>query len=256
MAIIDLQGKKGLVVGIANDKSIAWGCAQKFVEAGAELAVTYLNPKSEPYVKPLAEALNASLVMPLDVTSDEEMAAVFAVIKQQWGKLDFLLHAIAFAPKDDLHGRVTDCSRQGFLQAMDISCHSFIRMANLAEPLMTEGGSLLTVSYYGSEKVVSHYNLMGPVKSALESSVRYLAAELGKKQIRVNALSPGPIHTRAASGIEQFDALLAEYIKKSPLHSPLDLQDVGSFAAFLTSHAAKAITGGIHYVDGGYEIID
>ncbi len=256
MGIIDLNGKKGLVVGIANQESIAWGCSQAFRGAGADLAVTYLNEKAEKYVRPLAEQLNAASILPLNVTDESQMDTVFADIEKRWGKLDFMLHAIAFAPKDDLQGRVVDSSCAGFLQAMDISCHSFIRMAKRAEPLMKDGGSLLTVTYYGSEKVVNHYNLMGPVKAALESTVRYLAAELGKNNIRVNAISPGPIHTRAASGIEKFDSLLTEFVNKSPLHKPLNLDDIGSFAAFLVSDGAKAVTGGIHYIDGGYEIVD
>ncbi|GAA6166973.1 enoyl-ACP reductase FabI [Sessilibacter corallicola] len=256
MAIINLNGKKGLIVGIANNESIAWGCSQAFHSEGATLAATYLNEKAEKYVRPLAEQVNAEIISPLNVASEEQLDALFAEIEVRWGKLDFLLHAIAFAPAEDLHGRVVDCSSQGFLTAMDISCHSFIRLAKRAEPLMKSGGSLLTVSYYGSEKVVSHYNLMGPVKAALEATVRYLAAELGRTNIRVNAISPGPIHTRAASGLEHFDSLLTDFVEKSPLHKPLMLEDIGSFAAFLVSDAAKAVTGGVHYIDCGYEIVD
>lgn len=250
-----LVGKKGLIVGIANQHSIAWGCAKHLSDAGAELAITYLNAKAESYVAPLAEALGATLLLPLDVTHDEQLAAVFDRIQSHWGRLDFLVHSIAFAPADDLHGRVLDCSKAGFLAAMDISCHSFIRLLKRAEPLMPEGSSALTVSYYGAEKVIPNYNLMGPVKAALEASVKYLAAELGPKQIRVNALSPGPLPTRAASGIEHFDALLREHLRRSPLQQPLDLDDVGAFAQFLVSDAAKNITGGVHYIDGGFEIL-
>lgn len=256
MAIVDLAGKKGLIIGIANDQSIAWGCAQSMREAGAELAVTYLNEKAQPHVKPLAELLQSPVCLPLDVSHDEEMATLFSAIKDTWGRLDFLLHAIAFAPTDDLHGRVTDCSREGFLTAMDISCHSLMRLSKAAEPLMSEGGSILTLSYYGSEQVVPHYNLMGPVKAALESSVRYLASELGPTGIRVNALSPGPIRTRAASGLAQFDQLLDNYEHKSPLHQPLALCDIGPYAAFLASDAARAVTGAVHYIDGGYDVVD
>ncbi len=203
-----LQGKRGLIVGIANEHSIAYGCAEALRREGAELAVTYLNAKAEPYVRPLGEKLESRIIMPCDVREPGELEAVFARIQNDWGHLDFLLHSIAFAPKEDLHSRVTDCSQAGFAMAMDVSCHSFIRMARLAEPLMTQGGCLLTVTFYGSEKVVTDYNLMGPVKAALESSVRYMAAELGSKRIRVHALSPGPLKTRAASGIAHFDELL------------------------------------------------
>lgn len=253
---IDLSGKKGLVVGIANEHSIAWGCAKLFREAGAELAVTYLNHKAEPYVRPLAEKLQSPLMMPCDVEDPLELKALFSELSQQWGKLDFLLHSIAFAKQDDLHGRVTDCSQHGFLQTMNVSCYSFIRMAHLAEPLMREGGSLLTVSYMGSHEVVPHYGLMGPVKAALESATRYLAAELGEKNIRVNAISPGPMPTRAASGIEQFDNLMKQAEAKAAMHRLVDLNDVGSLAAFLVSDWSKNITGGVHIVDAGYEMVD
>ncbi|MDX2094455.1 MAG: enoyl-ACP reductase FabI [Alphaproteobacteria bacterium] len=255
-AILDLQGKKGLVVGIANAQSIAYGCARVFQQAGAALAVTYLNEKAEPHVRPLAEELAAPMILPCDVRDAAQLGAVFEAIGQQWGRLDFLLHSIAFAPKEDLQGRVTDCSSQGFLTAMDISCHSFIRMARCAEPLMTEGGSLLTVSYMGAAQVVNHYGLMGPVKAALESSVRYLAAELGEKNIRVNALSPGALKTRAASGIAHFDELLEAAALKTPLHRRIAIEDVGAMAAFLVSDLAKNITGGVHLIDGGYEVMD
>lgn len=223
-----LDGKKGLVVGIANAHSIAWGCAQALHAAGASLAITYLNEKAEPFVRPLAEQIEAPLILPLDVRDDAQTEAVFRAIESDWGKLDFLLHAIAYAPKSDLAGRVADTSRQGFLEAMDISCHSFVRMARLAEPLMRDGGCLLTTTYYGSEKVIPHYNVMGPVKAALESSVRYLAAEMGPRRIRVNALSPGPIATRAASGITHFDELVQLARDKSPAHEAVCTTRAGS----------------------------
>lgn len=248
--ILDLSGKKGLVVGIANAQSIAYGCARVFKAAGADLAVTYANVKAEPYVRPLAEDLAASLILPCDVQEDAEMDGLFAALSRHWGRLDFLLHSIAFAPKEDLHGRVTDCSRDGFMKAMDISCHSFLRMAKRAEPLMTAGGSLLTVTYRGSQQVVDHYGLMGPVKAALESSVHYLAVELGAKRIRVNALSPSAIKTRAGSGIEDFDKILTETQNHAPLHRTVELEDIGHMAAFLVSDLAKNITGGIHIIDG------
>lgn len=250
-----LQGKKGLVVGIANDKSIAWGCARAFQEAGADLAITYLNEKAEKYVRPLAEQVNASIIMPLDVTDDSQMEAVFKEIESKWGKLDFLLHAIAFAPKEDLHSKVSDCSRNGFLTAMDISCHSFIRMAHLAKPLMKDGGCMLTTTYYGGEKVVENYGVMGPVKAALEGTVKYMAAELGEKKIRVNALSPGPIATRAAGGIANFDALLEEARSKSPAHELVCTDCVGAYARFLVSDEARLVTGSTVYVDAGFNIM-
>lgn len=255
MALIDLKGKKGLVIGIANDKSIAYGCATKFKQAGAELAVTYRNEKAETYVRPLAEQLQAPIIMPCNVQEEGALEAVFDTVATRWGKLDFLLHSIAFAKKEDLHGRVVDSSRDGFLLAMDISCHSFIRMAKLAEPLMKEGGSLLTVSFYGSEKVAPNYSIMGPVKAALESTVRYMAADLGEKNIRVNALSPGTIATRAASGIKEFDQLIQTYQHTSPLRRLVTIDDVGYLAAFLASDAAKNITGQVQYVDAGFQAI-
>jgi len=249
-----LKGKRGLIVGIANDQSIAYGCARSFHAQGAELAVTYLNAKAEPYVRPLAEKLECPIVLPCDVREPGQLEAVFSKLTSEWGSLDFLLHSIAFAPKEDLHSRLVDCSQAGFAMAMDVSCHSFIRMARLAEPLMPKGGCLLTVTFYGAEKVVSEYNLMGPVKSALESSVRYLAAELGSKHIRVHALSPGPIKTRAASGIDRFDELLERVRARTPEHQLVDIDDVGNCAAFLVSDGAKALTGNIEYIDRGFHV--
>lgn len=250
-----LQGKRGLVVGIANKKSIAAGCAEAFANAGAELVVTYLNEHTKPFVKPVANKINASALLPLDVQVDNQLEAVFAHITDTWGTLDFVLHSIAYCPQEDLHGRVTDCSRDGFAQAMDISCHSFIRMAKLTEPLMLNGGCLLTVSYYGAEKVVEHYNIMGPVKAALESSVKYLAAELGPAGIRVNALSPGPLETRAASGIAFFDELINKARAEAPKRQLVTIEDVGNVAVGLVSDASKSITGNITYVDAGFHIM-
>jgi enoyl-[acyl-carrier protein] reductase I len=251
-----LEGRKGLVTGIANDQSIAWGCAQAFRRLGADLAITYLNEKALASVQPLAAQLNASLVLPLDLRIDGQLEAAFERISGEWGKLDFLLHSIAFAPRDDLQGRVVDCSKAGFLLAMEISCWSFIRMAKLAEPLMKRGGALFTMTYYGSEMVVENYNLMGPVKAALEASVRYLAAELGPRGIRVHAVSPGPLMTRAASGIADFDELLDKAQSKAPARSLVSIDDVGAAVAFLATDAAKLITGETLYIDGGYHIID
>lgn len=253
---MSLHGKKGLIVGIANESSIAYGCAAMFRAAGAELAVTYLNAKAEPYVRPLAERLESPIVVPCDVREPGQLEAVFERIRDEWGRLDFLLHSIAYAPKEDLHSRVTDCSQAGFAMAMDVSCHSFIRMARLAEPLMAEGGCLLTVTFYGSEKVVEDYNLMGPVKAALESAVRYMAAELGPKRIRVHALSPGPLKTRAASGIARFDELLERARARTPEHRLVSVEDVGGLATFLASDAASALTGNVEYIDAGYHILD
>lgn len=255
MSLLDLTGKKGLVAGIANANSIAYGCANAFHAAGAELAITYLNAKAEPYVRPLAEKLASPIIVPCDVREPGQLEAVFQRVARQWGRLDFLLHSIAYAPREDLHTRVVDCSQAGFLVAMDVSCHSFIRMARLAEPLMTDGGCLLTVSFYGAEKVVEHYNLMGPVKAALESAVRYMAAELGPKGIRVHAISPGPLATRAASGIDQFDELLERAASRAPTHHLVTIDDVGAMAACLVSDAARAMTGATAYVDGGYHIV-
>lgn len=248
------MGKKGLVVGIANDASIAWGCARALRAHGAELAVTYLNDKAKGYVQPLADALDAPLCMKLDVTQPAEQDALFAAIAARWGRLDFVLHSIAFAPKADLQGRVVDCSAAGFAQAMDVSCHSLMRLAKAAEPLMQGGGSILTMSYYGAEKVVTHYNLMGPVKAALEASMRYLAAELGERGIRVNALSAGPVATRAASGLAHFDKLMEEAASRAPLHQLVTLEQIGEMAAFLVSDNARQVSGQTIYVDAGYNV--
>jgi enoyl-[acyl-carrier protein] reductase I len=251
-----LKGKKALVTGIANDQSIAYGCAKAFRTFGADLAITYLNEKAKKFVEPLAKELEASIFMPLDLQVEGQLEAVFEQIEKQWRKLDICLHSIAFAPKADLQGRVVDCSKQGFLLAMDISCWSFIRMAKLAEPLMKDGGTLSTMTYYGSEMVVENYNMMGPVKAALESAVRYLAAELGPKGIRVHAISPGPLKTRAASGITDFDELIAKAQAKAPARSLVSVEDVGVAVAFLSMDGAKLITGETLYIDGGYHIID
>jgi len=251
-----LAGKKGLVVGIANEQSIAFGCANAFRREGAELAVTYLNDKAKPYVEPLAERLEAGLFLPCDVREKGQVRALFDAIEEKWGKLDFLLHSVAFAPRDDLHGRVTDCSREGFDMAMNVSCHSFIRMARYAEPLMTDGGALMTMSYYGAEKVVDNYNLMGPVKAALEASVRYMAVELGPKNIRVYAVSPGPLLTRAASGIDRFDELMEQAAEKAPRHALVTIDQIGNVAAFLASDLAEGMTANVIYVDNGYNVVD
>ncbi len=252
--MFSLNGRKILVVGIANERSIAWGCALAFKAQGADLAITYLNDKAEPYVRPLADQIGAEIVLPLDVSKPGELENVFGVITDKWGRLDVLLHSIAFAPKADLHGRVIDTSPEGFGLAMDVSVHSFLRMIRLAEPLMTNGGTCLSVSFFGSSRVVRHYNMMGPVKAALESAVRYAAAELGEKAITVHAISPGPLKTRAASGIDHFDELLDEAASRAPTRQLATIEDVGAVAAFLASPAARNMTGGIHDVDGGFSI--
>ncbi len=250
-----LAGKKGLILGIANERSIAYGCAEVIHILGADLAITFAREKSEPYVKPLAEQVESTIFMMCDVEMPGHLEAVFERVSEVWGKLDFVLHLIAYAPKEAMHARVTDCPRKGFLQAMTISCYSLIQTVRLAESLMEKGGSILTVTSYGSEKVIKNYSITGPVKAALESCVRYMAAELGPKMIRVNCLSPGAIATRAASGIDHFDALLERALEITPQHMLVSIEGVGAFAAFLVRDGAKSITGGVHYIDGGYHIV-
>lgn len=253
--MFSLTGKKALVIGIANEDSIAFGCAEAFREQGAELAVTFQNDAADTSVRRIAEKLKAAIVLPLDVREDGEFGRVFDEIRRRWGQIDICLHSIAFCPKQDLHSRVVDCSRVGFSTAMDISVYSFIRMVRRAEPLMTAGGTCMTMSFFGAEKVVEHYNIMGPVKAALESVTRSLAAELGPKKIRVHALSPGPLKTRAASGIDHFDALMNQAAERAPTHHLATIEEVGAYAAFLASAEAANVTGGIHYIDGGYHIL-
>mgnify|MGYP000911740341 FL=1 len=250
-----LQGKKVLIVGIANEHSIAYGCANAFRELGAELAITYLNDKARPHVEPLAQALDAALFLPLDVAEPGQLEAVFERIEAKWGKLDILVHSIAFAPKDDLQGGLLNCSAEGFAKAMDVSCHSFVRMARLAAPLMVDGGSMFAMSYYGAQKVVPNYNLMGPVKAALEASCRYLAYELGHRKIRVHAISPGPLKTRAASGLKDFELLLNEAVERAPVGELVDIDDVGFTCAYLATPYARRLTGDTIYVDGGVNIM-
>ena len=250
-----LTGHKALVVGIANDQSIAWGCAKAFRDAGAELAVTWLNDKARPHVEPLARELEAPITGALDVAVPGQLEAVFDQIRQRWGKLDILVHSIAFAPLEDLRGGLLDCSAEGFAKAMDVSCHSFVRMARLAAPLMENGGTMFAMSYYGANRVVPNYNVMGPVKAALEAACRYLAYELGPRRIRVHAISPGPLKTRAASGLKDFELLLNEATRKAPLGELVDIMDVGYACAYLATPFAHRITGGTVYVDGGTNII-
>ena len=250
-----LAGKKALILGVANGDSIAAGCARALHAAGAEIALTYLGEKARQHVAAVGDPLDAVLLGPCDVRVPGSLEAVFDALAQRWGRLDIALHSIAFAPRQDLHARVVDCSEAGFLQAMTVSCHSFIRMAKLAEPLMAEGGTLLTVSFYGAEKAVANYNLMGPVKAALEASMRAVAAELGPKKIRAHALSPGPLLTRAASGIDRFDELVERAKAQSPGKRLVTTDEIGALAAFLASDPAAAMTGGVHYVDAGYNIV-
>jgi enoyl-[acyl-carrier protein] reductase I len=250
-----LKDRKALVTGIANEHSIAFGCAAAFRELGAELAITYLNEKAKPHVEPLAKQLQAPILAPLDVSQPGELEAVFDRIAREWGRLDILVHSIAWAPKDDLQGGLLNCSAEGFAKAMDVSCHSFVRMAKLAAPLMTDGGTLFAMSYLGANRVVANYNVMGPVKAALEAVCRYLAYELGPKKIRVHPVSPGPLKTRAASGLKDFDLMLNEAMQKAPVGELVDIMDVGFACAYLATPYARRMTGDTLYVDGGVNIM-
>ncbi len=250
-----LSGHKALVVGVANEHSIAYGCAKAFRAVGADVAMTWLNERARPYVEPLAEELQSPIRGPLDVSIPGQLEAIFDQVSSQWGRLDILVHSIAFAPKEDLQGGLLNCSAEGFAKAMDVSCHSFVRMARLAAPLMTEGGAMFAMSYYGANRVVPNYNVMGPVKAALEATCRYLAYELGPQKIRVHAISPGPLKTRAASGLKDFELLLNEAAQKAPLGELVDIMDVGFTCAYLATFFAKHITGGTVYVDGGTNIV-
>ena len=250
-----LKGKKALVIGVANDSSIAYGCAKAFRELGADLAITYLNDRAKPHVEPLARELEAAMFLPLDVAVPGALERVFDEVAARWGKLDILVHSIAFAPKEDLQGGLLNCSAEGFAKAMDVSCHSFVRMARLAAPLMTEGGTMFAMSYHGAAKVVPTYSVMGPVKAALEACCRYLAYELGGQGIRVHAISPGPLKTRAASGLKDFDLLLVEAAQRAPIGELVDIMDVGFACAYLATPYARRISGGTVYVDGGVNIM-
>jgi enoyl-[acyl-carrier protein] reductase I len=250
-----LKGTRALVVGVANDSSIAWGCARAFHELGAELAITYLIDKARPYVEPLAAAVEAPLLLPLDVAVPGQLEAVFDAVARRWGGLDILVHSIAFAPKADLQGGLLQCSAEGFAKAMDVSCHSFVRMAKLAAPLMQRGGTMFAMSYHGANKVVPTYSVMGPVKAALEACCRYLAYELGGQGIRVHAISPGPLKTRAASGLKDFDLLLTEAAQRAPIGELVDIMDVGFACAYLATPYARRLSGETLYVDGGVNIM-
>jgi enoyl-[acyl-carrier protein] reductase I len=250
-----LTGKKALIVGVANEHSIAWGCAQAMRRAGAEIAMTYLNDRAKPHVEPLAKALDAEIFLPLEVRDPAQVDGLFAGIAERWGALDILVHSVAFAPRDALQGRVVDCPRDGFLAAMDVSCWSFLDLARRAESLMRQGGTMMTMSYLGANEVVDNYGIMGPVKAALESSVRYVATELGPKGIRVHAVSPGPLATRAASGIKDFDELMTKVSARAPVRRLVTIEEVGAACVFLASDYAAAMTGETLYVDGGYHIL-
>lgn len=250
-----LAGHKALIVGVANDQSIAYGCARAFRNAGAELAITWLNEKARPHVEPLARELEAPITGELNVAVPGQLEALFEQIAKRWGKLDILVHSIAFAPMQDLQSGLLNCSAEGFAKAMDVSCHSFVRMARLAAPLMEDGGTMFAMSYYGANRVVPNYNVMGPVKAALEAACRYLAYELGPRRIRVHAISPGPLKTRAASGLKDFELLLNEAAHKAPLGELVDIMDVGYACAYLATPFAHRITGGTVYVDGGTNIV-
>jgi len=250
-----LKGQRALIVGVANDHSIAWGCAQAMHRSGAEIAMTYLNDRARPYVEPLAEAVEAPLFLPLEVRDTAQVDALFEAVTAKWGRLDILVHSIAFAPREALAGRVTDCPRDGFLTAMDVSCWSFLDLTRRAERLMTGGGTVFAMSYHGANEVIENYGIMGPVKAALESAVRYLAVELGPKGIRVHAVSPGPLATRAASGIPDFDALMARVAERAPARRLVTIDEVGAACVFLASPYAGAMTGDTVYIDGGYHIL-
>ena len=249
-----MDGKRGVVIGVANDKSIAWGVAQQLHEAGAELAFTFLNEALEKRVRPLAESLNSKIILPCDVGSDAEIQAVFDVLQKEWGTIDFVVHAVAFANRDDLKNPFSQTSREGFSLAMDISAYSLVAMTRSAMPLMTNGGSIVTMSYLGAVLAVPGYNVMGVAKAALESSVRYLAAELGAQNIRVNAVSAGPIKTLAASGVGNFKEKLRVMEVRSPMKRVITQEEVGKASLYLLSDLASGVTGEIHYVDAGFNI--
>lgn len=249
-----LAGKKALIIGIANENSIAYGCAKMLKMAGADIAITYLNDKAKLHVDPIASELQPDIYARCNVTESGDLERVFTEIGDKWQGIDIIVHSIAFAPQNDLQGPVIDCSKEGFLLAMDISCHSFLRLAKLAKPLMKNGGSLFAMSFYGSTKVVENYNVMGPVKAALEACVRYMAVELGLQKIRVTAISPGPIKTRAAGGLEDFDKLMQRAEETSAMHTLVDIDEVGAMVAYLSSDYAKNITGDTIYIDAGFHL--
>ncbi|KKJ78401.1 enoyl-ACP reductase [Kiloniella litopenaei] len=250
-----MAGKRGLVMGVANDRSIAWGIAKAVADQGAELAFTYQGDALKKRVAPLAESVNSDILLQCDVTDDASVKAVFKEIEEKWGKLDFLIHAIAYADKEELKGKYLNTSRENFLQSMDISCYSFTSIAQHAAPLMTDGGSMVTLTYYGAEQVMPHYNVMGVAKAALEASVRYLADDLGPDNIRVNAISAGPIKTLAASGIGDFRHILKWNELNSPMQRNVSIEQVGGAGLYLLSDMSGGVTGEIHHVDSGYHVV-
>lgn len=250
-----MAGKRGLIMGVANDRSIAWGIARAAHSQGAELGFTFQGEALEKRVRPLAKSLGSDMVLPCDVASDEGIEEVFEEVEKRWGGLDFLVHAIAYADKDELKGMYLNTSRENFVRSLDISCYSFTAVAQRAVPLMRDGGSLLTLTYYGAERVMPHYNVMGVAKAALEASVRYLASDLGKDQIRVNAISAGPIKTLAASGIGDFRYILKWNEYNSPLKRNVSLDQVGGAAVYLLSDLSTGVTGEVHHVDSGYHVV-
>ncbi len=250
-----MAGKRGLVLGVANSRSIAWGITKACHDNGAEIALTYQGDAIKKRVEPLAAEIGSKIVLPCDVTDDASVDAVFAAIEKQWGRLDFLVHCVAFSDKEELDGRYVDTSKDNFVQTMLISCYSFTALAKRAEKLMPEGGSLVTLSYYGAEKVMPHYNIMGVAKAALELSVRYLAADLGRNNIRVNAISAGPIKTLAASGIADFRYILKWNEYNSPLRRTVSIEDVGGGALYLLSDLGRSVTGEILHIDAGYHVV-
>lgn len=247
-----MTGKRGIIFGLANDKSIAWGIAQQLREAGAELAFTYLNGALEKRVRPLAESLDAEIILPCDVQNEEEMVSVFSALKEKWGEIDFVVHAVAFANREDLKKPFSETQREGFQLALDVSAYSLVSMTRCALPVLKEGGSVVTMTYLGAVRSVPQYNIMGVAKAALEASVRYLAAELGEKNIRVNAVSAGPIKTLAASGISNFKEKLRVAEERSPLKRLVSQNEVGKATLYLVSDLASGVTGEIHYVDAGF----
>ena len=250
-----MAGKKGLIMGVANDRSIAWGIARMAAQHGAELAFTFQGEALERRVRPLAASVNSPLVLPCDVTDDKSLDATFAAIKEKWGRLDFVVHAIAFSDKEQLKGKYVATTRDNFARTMDISCFSFTDVCRRANALMDKGGSLITLTYFGAERVMPHYNVMGVAKAALEASVRYLAADLGDRSIRVNAISAGPIKTLAASGIGDFRYILKWNEYNAPLRRNVTLEDVGGSALYLLSDLSAGVTGEVHHVDAGYHIV-
>jgi enoyl-[acyl-carrier protein] reductase I len=251
-----MQGKKGLIIGLANERSLAWGITRQVADHGAALAFTYQGEALERRVRPLAEGLKSPIILPCDVTDGASLDAVFAAIKSTWGSLDFVLHAVAFSDKEQLNGRYIDhLTRDNFLRTMDISCYSFTDICRRAEPLMNAGGSLLTLTYYGAERVIPHYNVMGVAKAALEASVRYLAMDLGPKNIRVNAISAGPIKTLAASGIGDIRTIIRWNELNAPLRRSVTIEDVGKSGLYFLSDLSSGVTGEVHHVDAGYHVV-